>query len=371
MSTESKNFKDWFDKKAASALAAQVSRAMPDFDREAFEREATRKLTKLEMKGRVKQFAEALRNQLPESIPAALDVLVQSLPAPMPDCERVTDGWLQWPVGQFIAEYAVEHFDPAMKAMYALTQRFSSEFAIRPFAERYPDRVFAQLLAWSSDPSPHVRRWCSEGIRPRLPWGARLSRLIEDPAPIFPILHALRDDPELYVRRSVANNLNDIAKDHPERVLALLESWRQEAGAERIRLIRHATRTMVKQGHPRALALFGFEKPKSLDVEFSVTPKRVRIGGSVTLKLGLKNRSGSKQNLMIDFVVHYVLANGRSGPKVFKWTQKELPVADEFSASKKFSLKPTSIRTLRGGVHRVELQVNGVRLAETEFRLTE
>ncbi|MEO0425446.1 MAG: DNA alkylation repair protein [Pseudomonadota bacterium] len=366
---ESKAFKHWFDRAAARALAAQIQAADANFDKKRFVTAASRGLDALEMMDRVKQFSAALRTHLPQDIPEALDTLTRSLPPPLPNCDAVTDGWLQWPVGQFIADYATDHYDAAMPAMYALTQRFSSEFAVRPFVERYPDQVFAQFAKWTDDASPHVRRWCSEGVRPRLPWGARLHALIEEPSPIFPILEALKDDDELYVRRSVANTLNDIAKDHPDRVLSVLESWRDGATEGRDWVIKHAARSLVKQGDARALALLGFAKPKSLDAQLTVAPKRIPIGGVVDLTLELTSRSRKAQPLMIDFVVHYPLANGQSGPKVFKWTQKEIAAGGRLTLSKTLRIKPTTTRVLRPGVHPVELQINGQRLAKASFRL--
>lgn len=367
--SDSKAFKDWFDRKATKALAAQVASAYPEFDVDGFVAAAAKGLGSLEMMDRVRQMGNALRTFLPAKIPDALRVLEESLPEPLPDCEAVTDGWLQWPVGQFIADYAVDHYRPAMRTMHALTQRFSSEFAVRPFVERYPERVFADFRKWTRDPSPHVRRWCSEGVRPRLPWGAKLHSLVKDPTPIFPILDALKDDPELYVRRSVANCLNDVAKDHPKRVLDILESWADGAGEDRQWVIRHASRSLVKSGDRRALALLGFAPPKSLTATLSIVPKRIKIGGTVELHLELKSRARTPQQLMIDFVVHYPLANGGTGPKVFKWTQKEID--DRLELSKKLPMKPTTIRKLRAGTHNVELQINGVRLAEAKFRLDE
>ena len=142
-----------------------------------------------------------------------------------------------------------------MQAQHALTRRFSAEFSIRPFLVRDQTRTLARLLEWTTDPDPHVRRLCSEGSRPRLPWGMRLTAFVQDPGPVLPILERLKDDPSLYVRRSVANHLGDIAKDHPERVFALCEAWLDGASNERKWLIRHALRHPAGKGHPTALAL--------------------------------------------------------------------------------------------------------------------
>ena len=148
-----------------------------------------------------------------------------------------------------------------MTAMIELTQRFSSEYAVRPFVERYPEATFKRLLALTDDPSPHVRRWCSEGTRPRLPWGAKLHHLVADPSPIWPILEALKDDDELYVRRSVANNLNDIGKDHAALVVERCQAWLEDGNAQRDWTVKHGLRSLVKDGDPGALAVMGYGPP--------------------------------------------------------------------------------------------------------------
>ena len=190
-SEERKAFKNWFDRSAARALADQMAQAMPDFDQTRFVRLATRKLDSLEFAGRVKQFSDALAATLSESVPDALGTLTHSLPEPLAGCDETTDGWLQWPVGQFIADHGLDHFEESMTAMVELTKRFSSEFAVRSFVEHRPQETFERLLALTADENPHVRRWCSEGTRSRLPWGRRLQHLVDDPSPILPILEAL------------------------------------------------------------------------------------------------------------------------------------------------------------------------------------
>ncbi len=368
--SERKAFKDYFDRAAAKALADQMHRVMPKFDRPAFVRRATKNLTDLEFNGRVQQFSDALAEGLPDAKPKALDILRRSLPAPLPNCDSVTDGWLQWPLGQFIADHGVPHFEPAMKAMVALTQCFSSEFAVRPFVEQRPEETFARLQALTDHPSPHVRRWCSEGVRPRLPWGKRLTALVADPAPIWPILEALKDDQERYVSRSVANNLNDVAKDHPAMVVARCKAWSKDAGPDRTWLIKHALRSLLKDGDPGALAVVGFGPPKKLSARLEVRPKRIKIGGAVTLVAELTSSASRPQSLMVDYVVHFVRSRGQASPKVFKWTQTELKGRGATTLEKKHALKRTTIRSLFSGRHRVEIQVNGVSLAEASFDLT-
>lgn len=367
--SERKAFKDWFDRAAAKALAEQVHGAWARFDRAAFVRAATRKLTTLEFAARVQQFSDALATYLPDSIPKSLEILEHSLPPLLPDCEAVTDGWLQWPVGQFIADHGVPHFDASMNAMIALTQRFSSEFAVRPFVEQRPDETFARLRGLTGHDSPHVRRWCSEGVRPRLPWGKKLTALVEDPSPIWPILDALADDPELYVRRSVANNLGDIAKDHEKAAIAWARKCAKLGGEHRTWLVKHGLRGPIKAGNAAALAVIGYAPPKKLEATLRASPRTVEIGNSVQLRATLSTEHGRRQALMIDYVVHYVRKKEGGSGKVFKWTTTELPARGTLTLDKNHPMRVTTIRALYPGRHRVELQVNGARVAEASFTL--
>ena len=367
--SERKAFKDWFDKAAARDLAAQVARAMPSFDQDQFVRVASRNLHVLEFAGRVQQFSQALAVTLPKSIPNALDVLTNSLPDPLPDCESVTDGWLQWPVGQFIADYGVEHFDASMGAMVELTQRFSSEYAVRPFVDRYPQATFERLLSLTNDASPHVRRWCSEGVRPRLPWGKKLQDLVANPKPIWPILEALKDDDELYVRRSVANNLNDIAKDHADLVVQRCQAWSRGRNDRRDWTIKHGLRSLVKDGNPGALSVIGFAPPKKLTAELMIQPREIAVGGEIELSAQLETECNQAQELMIDYAVHYVRKGGKTSDKVFKWKTLQLAAGGNATLDKRHAMKTTTVRALYPGLHRVELQVNGARVAEASFRL--
>ncbi|NKC15055.1 MAG: DNA alkylation repair protein [Gammaproteobacteria bacterium] len=369
MAGQRKAFKDWFDADAAGAMAAQLAAVVPRFARKRFVKLATEGLDTLEFNGRVKRFSEAMAATLPSDIPEALAMVTASLPPPLPDCDSVTDGWLQWPVGQFIADYGLAHFDDSMAAMVALTQRFSSEFAVRPFVQHYPRQTFAFLHRLTGDDSPHVRRWCSEGVRPRLPWGKKLQFLIADPAPIMPIINALKDDGELYVRRSVANTLNDIAKDHPALAVRQCQQWSKGATPQRSWIIKNALRTLIKDGDSQALSVVGFGPPKQIKAELAATPAVVKIGGKTTLNATISTTARQRQQLIVDYAVHYVRKNGTASPKVFKWTTLELPARGQVELGKAHSLKVTTVRALYPGAHRVELQINGQRCAQTSFEL--
>lgn len=362
-------FKDYFDRAAAKAMAGQIAGAYPDFDKAKFIRHCTGNLASLEYHDRVKKFSAAMKKTLPDHYPDAVAILQKSLPPLLPGCESITDGWLQWPVGQFIADNGVQHFSESMDAMHALTQRFSAEFAVRPFVEHQPQATFCHLYTLLDDPSPHVRRWCSEGTRTRLPWGNKLHGLIADPSPVWPVLDALCNDDSLYVRRSVANNLNDLSKDHPEAVLKRCKLWRKDKSENVDRVIKHGLRGLIKAGDPQALSIIGFGKPVKIEATLKATPGKIRIGESTLMKAVVENKSARAQDLMIDYIVYYQGKNGGERAKVFKWKTISLAKKQQIVLEKKHPMRITSIRALYAGRHRLALQINGAIVASGAFRL--
>jgi hypothetical protein len=202
-----------------------------------------------------------------------------------------------------------------------------------------------------------------------LPWGKRLNSLVNDPTPLWTILEALKDDPERYVRRSVANNLNDIAKDHPELVIARCKKWNRKKTPERSRLIKHALRSLIKDGQPDALALIGFEPPCDISVDLTTDQSKAKIGDSIQLTASLSSHSAVEQSLLLDYIVHFVRKNGSTGAKTFKWTQLTLAPGGKRTVHKKHPFKLTTIRQLYAGVHRIELQLNGHRLTDMKIAL--
>ncbi len=249
---------------AIDCLAHNIGLVFPPFDRALFRRLAVEGLEPLGLVERGQHIARALRQCLPDRYADAIEILLASLTPPL----TRTDGlglavFFYHPHACFIADYGLDPagnggrdpFEISMTAQYEITKRFSAEFCIRPFLIRQPDRTLSRLMDWTSDPDPHVRRLCSEGTRPRLPWAARIPGFIANPDPVMPILEALKNDPSLYMRRSVANHLGDIAKDHPDKVFRLCASWLDGASVELKWLIRHALRYPAKTGHKIAREL--------------------------------------------------------------------------------------------------------------------
>jgi 3-methyladenine DNA glycosylase AlkC len=246
-----------------------------------------------------------------------------------------------------------------MTAQYELTKRFTAEFSIRAYLDRYPERTLEQLHVWATDDNVHVRRLVSEGTRPRLPWAPRLRRFQEDPRPVIELLEMLKDDEEEYVRRSVANNLNDISKEHPGLAVEAAARWWSKDLDTR-RMVRHGLRTLIKAGDPGALAILGFGSGSPVQLQdVTIEPAEVHIGESVRITADFNNPSSSRGEALVDFVVHFVKANGISNPKVFKGGERSVPAGGSTRVSKLVSVAQHSTRTHYPGVHKVDIQING------------
>jgi 3-methyladenine DNA glycosylase AlkC len=329
------------------------------------------------MKARALHICAALEATLPADFEASA-ALIEAARAPAEAGEAMAQlqgldqglrGWILWPVGEYVARHGLHAPERALQCLHALTQRFTAEFAIRPFIVQHPALVFDTLARWCHDPSAHVRRLVSEGSRPRLPWGLRLQALVADPAPTLPLLRALQDDPSPYVRRSVANHLNDIAKDHPGLVADWLDQHLPGASAERAALLRHASRGLVKQGHLQVLQAFGQGAAFCGQARLQAAPAVVQLGGAVTLTLQLRSTAARAQTLAIDYAVHHVKADGSRSAKVFKGWQRTLPAHGELTLVKRHALKPITTRRYHAGEHLLSVQLNGRTLAQTAFEL--
>lgn len=350
-----------------TGMADRLAKRSVDFDRETFLARALTGLEDLELMQRATKIRDALIETLPGDYSEAARLLGAALPNDEEDGIR---GWALLPVNQFIALKGLDHFDTSLALLKKLTPHFTAEFGIRPFINADQDRALATISTWTAENNHHVRRLASEGTRPRLPWAMRLPALVRDPAPILPILTALIDDPEEYVRRSVANSLNDIAKDHPDMVAAFAGRHIAGASPERKRLLKHASRTLLKQGHSQALANFGFAAATDISAELTISTPDVRFGNHAAFSLLIGNPSGETQNLMIDYAVHHRKANGLLAPKVFKWKSLVLAPGETAHLEKNHPIRPITTRVYYPGAHRIEIQINGQPVAVGEFMLS-
>lgn len=363
--------KDHFGMPEIRRIAEQIRGVFPAFPTRRFEAAIAKELGALELMARGRLACAALRDCLPQDPATAIDILARSLGE---ELER-TEGngmapFLYLPHSFFIATFGLDDFEVSMRAQHELTRRFTAEFSMRPFLERHPERTLARLREWTRDPNVHVRRLVSEGTRPRLPWAPRLDAFIADPMPVLGLLELLKDDPEEYVRRSVANSLNDIGKDHPELLVATARRWLADASEQRRRLVRHALRTAVKRGDLQALELLGFGKPPDVRIaRTEIHPRRPRIGGSVFVGAELVGTGRGVQQINADVRIHFVKANGTTRVKIFKLASFELGRGLSVRIGKKISLADMTTRRHHPGRHAVELLVNGRVLPLGEFRL--
>jgi 3-methyladenine DNA glycosylase AlkC len=364
--------KNFFDARLIAAIAAEIGSVYPALNQKRFVADGLDGLEALALLARGEHLAQVLHRHLPDDYERAVRVLVDSLPAaPAPsDGAPAMAPFRYLPHVCFVARFGLDHFEASMQAQYELTQRFTAESSIRPFLMRYPEATYARLLLWARDPNVHVRRLVSEGTRPRLPWAPRLRDFQREPGPVLGLLELLKDDPERYVQRSVANNLNDIAKDHPDRVVEACWRWRQTASEGRGWIIRHALRSLVKRAHPGALALVGAgRRPKVSVGAVEVSPARARLGKPLAVRFELASTGRTAQDLLVDYVVHFVKANGARRPKVFKLRRLKLPARASVCLEARLSFVDLTTRRHYRGRHAIELLVNGVRLPLCEFEV--
>lgn len=366
--SETQLFKHYYGLSLAQTLADKITAIYPGFDTPSFIAQLASTLDELEFKGRIALISAALRDHLPSHYPDAVKILLAILgPEIAAEEGMFRNGWFVPPLAYFVEVYGLDYFDESIAALYEMTKRNTAEFAIRPFLAKYPQRTLAIMETWTQDENPHIRRLVSEGTRTRLPWASRLKMFIEDPSPVLKLLTRLKNDPSLYVRKSVANNLNDIAKDHPQLVLEILTDWHKDATPSTLWIIRHALRTRIKQGDPAALRLLGFESTSISLHELRIEPTSLQVGDTATFSFILKNDTTSAQNLMIDYQIHFVRANGKRNPKVFKLKSHQLPSSQSIQIQKKHSFKPITTRRYYSGLHRLEIQVNGQILGGVDF----
>lgn len=367
-------FKNLFNKDLIDRMANVISRVSDDFDLKTFVNLAKTGLEDLEMMARSEQISKALDRALPGDFEDQIAVLVAALHptktselSDMETDDQGIAGWAVAPLGAFIARNGMDDPRASLAALREMTMRFSAEFAVRPFIQNHPDVAMEHILTWSRDDNHHVRRLASEGSRPLLPWGIKLHDFVRDPSPMLPVLTRLRDDPSEYVRKSVANHLNDISKDHPDLISELAFDWLNDAPATRVKLVKHACRGLIKAGNPKALAAFGYGAPKLSNICLEI-PDQVSLGDRLDIQLSF--RSDAKQILLIDYVIHFMRANGKLSPKVFKWTEKKVAADQDILIEKSHAYKKVTTRKDYAGMQMLSVQINGQEIARKPFEFS-
>jgi len=369
--------RDGISEKSVHALALRLKANWKPFNTRKFEQMVFAELPVLGLGERIQLVRRALKAVLPDDFRKAVPIMVDSLGPEIPEggLENVDlagpTGFIVMSQTAYVARYGLDHFDLSMSAFYEMTRRFSAEGSIRYFILQHERQTLKQLDEWTQDDNFHVRRLVSECTRPRLPWMIRLPKYVQNPAPVIKLIDKLKHDPSLYVRRSVANNLNDIAKDNPDIVTTTLQRWNKKQSSNEMQwLTRHALRTLVKQGNPEALTLLGYPQSLKLTVEqFKVGPQRLQLGGELKLKIQLTSAEKEPVPLMIDFVLYHMKANGQLRPKVFKLAKKMICPGELLVIEKRHPMRLITTRKYYSGRHEVELQINGKIVASDNFHL--
>jgi 3-methyladenine DNA glycosylase AlkC len=362
-----------FNETKVTQVAKEIHAVHGSFNTKKFIKDVVVPFPSLELKQRITHIAACLQKHLPPNFNEATAIIIKALPLPLDP--NLTDDdfgdFIYAPYTEFIATYGAEkkHLKTAMNALYECTKRFSAEYAIRTFINKFPEEVHTILLKWSTDKNYHVRRLCSEGTRPSLPWASKIIYTSENTLPILQNLYA---DNTRFVTRSVANHLNDISKKEPQLVIDLLQKWTKEKKQKTDELnfiIKHSLRTLIKDGHAKALEMVGIGDAKGVAVDINKFDTHVKIGTAQQFEFSLICTQA--KSLLIDYIVYFCTKNGKHTTKVFKIKSVEASAKEKYTIAKQHKfLAGMTTRSLTAGVHKIAIQVNGTVLAEFEFNLT-
>ena len=360
--------KNIYNKNSVALMASALKKEHSAFDKSSFIKKALKNLDGLEMKERVIQISQSLKEELPKNYKESVLILTKTLKSDK-NTEGL-EGFILWPYTQFVETYGLNHFSVSMKALYEITKRFTSEFGVRPFFENHPEQTYKLFHKHCEDKNEHVRRWVSEGTRPNLPWGKNISHLKQNLPKNIELLEKLKNDPSEYVRKSVANHMNDITWLDEVLALNTLKQWNKEKSAQNQKLIRMALRNLIKKGNPKALDLLGYKTNIKVKVEqIALSKKTLKEGESIDLNFKIKNLQKSKASLMVDYKVHYPKKGNKTSAKIFKLKTLTLNPNETAHVNKKISFKKVSTRTHYTGDHKVEVQINGSIMGQSTFKL--
>lgn len=361
--------KDIYSPELYQKFAETVFSVNPEFKEEKFIKAIFSAEFKLmELKERMRHTTKILHDFFPGNFKEdaiLIDKIIDAILKNSPSDDRLP--YLFFP--DYIETYGIDDYETSIKLLEKTTQFITCEYAVRPFILKYPEKMLKQMLRWSSHKSHHVRRLASESSRPRLPWAMGLPFLKKNPEPILPILENLKNDSSEYVRRSVANNLNDIAKDHPEIVLDIAKKWRGTS-KETDALVKHGCRTLLKQGHPEVLSQYGLHHEKITVGNFKIETPLVKVPESVVFSFTVENNYSEEKMVRLEYGIYYNKANGQLSKKVFKISERVYLPKQMEAVMKKQSFKIITTKKFYAGLHKVSVIVNGVEKEIGSFELT-
>ncbi|MEQ1744607.1 MAG: hypothetical protein ABMA02_04220 [Saprospiraceae bacterium] len=361
--------KNLFSRPLVEGFAQTVHTVWAPFNRAAFiSRVLDTGWEQRELKQRMRHIAESLGTSLPPDYAEALPIVVRAAEHLIErHGERLAFEYCFLP--DFVEVFGLSYPDLSIPAIEVVTRVSSAEFAVRPFLLHYPELMYRQMLVWSAHPSPAVRRLSSEGFRPRLPWGMGVPALKRDPAPVLLVLENLRADPAETVRRSVANCLNDISKDHPDLALDIARRWHGQH-PDTNWVVRHALRGLLKKGRAEALAQFGFDRDVTgIEVTNLAASASVPMGGDLDFSFSVKNSANTPHQIRLEYGIDYLTSSGKVSCKVFKIKEMVLAAGQSEHVQKRQRFTDFTTRKHYPGTHRLHILVNGKALAEREFEV--
>lgn len=362
--------KDIYNKPFYERLGTSLEKVVPNFVAEEFMKAIlVDAFYAMEWKERVQHTTKVLHNFMPNNF-AESAKLMRPIVAQLRADGFGEQGLVFMFLPDYIATYGLEDYENSVEALEFLTQFISAEFAVRPFLLKYGNQLMGEMLRMSTHQNYHVRRFASEGSRPRLPWGAAIPALKKDPTSILPILENLKNDPSEYVRRSVANNLNDITKDNSNVVIEIANKWKG-LGKETDAIIKHACRSLLKSGHPEILSFYGLDANHLSVTDFKIKTPKISIGGEVEFSFQIKNEDAIERYIRLEYTVYYLKNNGKLAGKVFKISEKSYSAGAETMIKRKQSFKLITTRTFYAGHHKLSIMVNGKETAIADFELIE
>lgn len=359
--------KDIYSVSFYQTIADEFQRVDSNFNKQLFiKRIFDTDFANMEWKQRMKHSTSVLHESLPGHFPTAASQICQVIQHLI---DHGVAGGLEYAIfPNYIESYGLNDFDTAIRSFEAITKFISCEFAVRPFIIRYHSRMIAEMEKWSRDPHPQLRRLASEGSRPRLPWAMAIPFLKKDPTPLLPILENLKDDLAETVRRSVANNLNDISKDHPDFVLGIARRWK-DYSIHTNGIIKHGCRTLLKQGNPEILHFYGLKSSDFTVSQLTIQTPIVKIGEQVVFSFRIENKSGQSRLLRLEYAVYYKKLNAKLSKKVFKISERTYAAAETNSILRRQSFKQITTRKFHLGKHKLSIIVNGREMGEIDFEL--
>jgi 3-methyladenine DNA glycosylase AlkC len=322
-----------------------------------------------ELKDRMRHIAVSMHPFMPENYEHAVQLLIKLIDVLRASGENEQSFEYMF-IPEYVALFGQDNAPVSMWSMEFINEYTSCEFAVRPFLINEQDFVFKYLYKWMCHDSEYVRRFSSEGCRPRLPWGLAVPALKQYPEPILPILEELRNDQSEFVRRSVANNMNDISKDHPELIIGLTKKWIGD-NANTDRLLKHANRTLLKQGNPEVMQLFGFAPPEFIEISEVLVPETVAIGDVMPISFMLNNKQDISQLVRLEYAIYFLRGDGSQWRKVFKISEKSYAAFESRAITKNHSFRKITTRRFYTGQHHLTLIINGVELEKHAFVLTD